>query len=90
MPQEVNPKQAFDRLFDVSASKADRSILDFVLDSSKRVRQQISYDDRDKLDQYMTSVREIEQRIDSATSSGPPAAGSLWCRLIWNAHPRKS
>jgi len=68
---EVNPRQAFDRLFDVSSLKADQSVLDYVLDSSKRVRKQINADDRDKLDQYLTSVREIEKRIEAATSERP-------------------
>ncbi|MGF1453643.1 MAG: DUF1552 domain-containing protein [Opitutales bacterium] len=68
---EVNPRQAFDRLFDVSSLKADESVLDYVLDSSKRVRQRISTDDREKLDQYLTSVREIEKRIQAATEGRP-------------------
>jgi len=68
---EIHPQQAFDRLFDVSSLKNDASILDYVLDSSKRLRTRLSYDDRDKLDQYMTSVREIEKRIEFATSERP-------------------
>lgn len=64
VPPEVIPQQAFNRLFDSSGQLSDKSILDYVLDSSKSVRRKVNYDDRDKLDEYLTSVRELEQRIE--------------------------
>lgn len=40
------------------------SILDTLLDDTRQVRQAIGRDDQKRLDQYLTSVREIEQRLD--------------------------
>lgn len=74
VPPEVVPQQVFDRLFDVSSLKADQSILDYVLDSSRRVRNKVSPEDRNKLDQYLNSVREIEKRIEAATTERPAEA----------------
>lgn len=71
---EINPQQAFDRLFDVSSLKNDRSILDYVQGSAQRVSRMVSADDRDKLDQYLTSVREIEKRIAAASTERPADA----------------
>ncbi len=75
VPPEIYPRQAFDRLFDVSGLQRERSILDTVLGQAKSLQGQLDSRDRDKLDQYMTSVREIEQRIDKATSDDRFAGG---------------
>jgi len=40
-----------------------RSILDDVRDQAKSLRSKLGADDRDKLDEYLTSVRELEQRL---------------------------
>lgn len=61
---EVYPRQAFDRLFNVKAMAQDQSVLDFVLDQAKGVEKRLDFDDKRKLDAYMTSVREVEQRIE--------------------------
>lgn len=42
------------------------SILDTLLDDTKQVRERLGRDDQSRLDQYLTSVREIEQRLHSA------------------------
>ncbi len=68
IPPEVFPRQAFDRLFDTSALARDRSILDFVKDQAGGVRRKLDARDKDKLDEYLTSIREIEQRIEKATA----------------------
>lgn len=76
-PPEVNPRAVFDRLFgghgagERSESRARRdalrkSVLDFALDDAKRLQAQLGATDRDKLDEYVTSLREIEQRIENA------------------------
>lgn len=39
------------------------SILDTLLDDTKQVRERLGRDDQSRLDQYLTSVREIEQRL---------------------------
>ena len=67
MSKEVDPAAAFKRLFGSytdSASGIRRSVLDAVLDNQKRLMSRASGGDRQKLDQYFTSLREVESRID--------------------------
>jgi hypothetical protein len=61
---------AFDRLFKDGMGKGDRSVLDAVLGDAKSFRQGISSSDQRKFDEYLDSVREIEQRIDQAGKQG--------------------
>jgi len=66
-PKEIFPQQAFDQLFDDgSKRKRDRSILDLVLEDAKSLKPRLSARDKQKLDEYLTSVREIEQRVELA------------------------
>ncbi len=69
-PLEIYPALAFDRLFKDEVSKGDRSVLDAVLNDAKDLRRQISVSDQHKLDEYLESVRDVEQRIDSAGKKG--------------------
>jgi hypothetical protein len=74
---EPNPRLVFERLFGVG-SRTERvenlkrrqveqhSILDFVLQDASVVQRKLNGRDRQKLDQYLSSVREIEQRIEKA------------------------
>ena len=77
MPPEVDPRQVFDRLFgngnssemDEARMKRDRykkSILDFALEDARTLKKDLGYTDRRKLDEYLTAVRELEERIDQA------------------------
>ena len=66
-PKEIFPQQAFDQLFDDgSRRKRDRSILDLVLDDANSLKPRLSTRDKQKLDEYLSSVREIEQRVERA------------------------
>ena len=65
-PLEVYPALAFDRMFTDNTERGDRSVLDAVLDDASDVRRRISRLDQQKLDEYLNSVREVEQRIESA------------------------
>jgi hypothetical protein len=69
-PLEIYPALAFDRLFKDDVSKGDRSVLDAVLTDAKNLRRQISANDQQKLDEYLESVRDVEQRIDNAGKKG--------------------
>ena len=69
-PLEVYPALAFDQLFKDKASKGDRSVLDAVLADAKDLRRGISRLDQQKLDEYLNSVREVEQRIEKAGQRG--------------------
>ena len=65
-PLELYPSLAFDRLFRDEPQRGDRSVLDSVLADASSFRVSISRSDQHKLDEYLDSVREIEQRIDRA------------------------
>jgi hypothetical protein len=77
VPKETNPREVFSRLFgDVdraqdAAAEARRrrmrgSILDAVREDARRVRSSLAPADRAKLDEYLTSVRELEARLERA------------------------
>ena len=75
MVPESNPRLVFERLFGSSSSPLDRkaqlkrralnkSILDFALESARGFNSRLSKMDQDKLDEYFSSLRELEQRIE--------------------------
>lgn len=77
MTKEVNPRLVFERLFgnqiqseetesQMRRKRLRKSILDFVLDDAHRLEKRASYRDKQKLGEYLTAVREIEQRIERA------------------------
>lgn len=65
VPIEVYPSLAWDSLFDNRGSLQNLSILDRVQDRAKELSIQISSSDKGKLDEYLTSVRELEKRVES-------------------------
>jgi hypothetical protein len=69
-PLELYPALAFDRLFRDEAGKADKSVLDAVMEDTRGLRNAVSKSDQRRLDEYLTSVREVEQRIDQAGKAG--------------------
>jgi hypothetical protein len=69
-PLELYPALAFDRLFRDEVGKADKSVLDAVLEDARGLRQAVSKADQRRLDEYLSSVREVEQRIDQAGKAG--------------------
>src|ERR1051325_10577426 len=69
-PLEIYPALAFDRLFKDEASKGDKSVLDAVLTDATDLRRHISSTDQRKLDEYLDSVRDVEQRIENAGKKG--------------------
>jgi Protein of unknown function (DUF1552) len=77
MTPEANPRFAFERLFGAGSPgergkslrqrlEQQRSILDFVLDDTRALGVELGSRDRQKLDEYLTGVREIERRIQQA------------------------
>src|SRR6266404_1592578 len=69
-PLEIYPALAFDRLFKDEVSRGDKSVLDAVLADANDFRRQISLSDQRKLDEYLDSVRDVEQRIENAGKKG--------------------
>jgi hypothetical protein len=76
LPPILNPRALFERLFGKGGSltpeerarqsKFRRSILDFVADDARKLQADLGPRDRRKLDEYLTSVREIERQIEKA------------------------
>jgi Protein of unknown function (DUF1552) len=103
---ESNPRLVFERLFGVGSPEQrvqnlkrrqmeERSILDFVMEDASTINAQMNGRDRQKLDQYLTGVREIEQRIERAermpvpnlsmdTPSGIPANTGEHMQLLFD------
>lgn len=69
-PLELYPALAFDRLFKDEVQRGDKSVLDAVLADATDLRRQISVADQRKLDEYLDSVRDVEQRIENAAKKG--------------------
>jgi hypothetical protein len=65
VPMEVYPSLAFDALFDNQGSRRNQSILDRVREDAVSLRQRASSTDKAKLDEYLSSVREVEKRAAS-------------------------
>jgi hypothetical protein len=66
--KEIYPARAFDLLVgDGKGRELDRSILDQVLADAKSLKTQIGASDRQKFDEYLESIRDIEKRIDRAS-----------------------
>jgi hypothetical protein len=79
---ENNPRLVFERLFGAGAhgerqANAQRrmlerrSVLDFVLGDARAMQRRLGGDDREKLDQYLTGIRDVEARIQRAEKFGP-------------------
>ena len=69
-PLELYPALAFDRLFRDDVGRADKSVLDAVTADTRDLRGSVSKSDQRRLDEYLSSVREVEQRIDDAGKKG--------------------
>ncbi|WP_417735605.1 DUF1552 domain-containing protein [Rosistilla oblonga] len=65
VPMEVYPSLAFDSLFDNHGSRRMESILDRVREETASLNRKISQSDRTKLDEYLSSVREVEKRAEA-------------------------
>jgi hypothetical protein len=62
VPMEVYPSLAFDSLFENRGSQRNLSVLDRVMDQAGSLSRRVSSSDRGKLDEYLTSVRDVEKR----------------------------
>jgi hypothetical protein len=69
VPMEVYPSLAFDSLFDNRGRQRNRSILDRVSSEAAGLSRQVSSADRARLDEYLSSVREVERRVTQARTA---------------------
>ena len=92
LPPEMLPHQLFDRLFGKKeASWIDRqaSVLDTVQEDARALTARLGSEDKARMDEYMTSIREIERSIASlppeyrTVVERPPEGGDLrdWPRI---------
>ena len=92
LPTEVDPRLVFDRLFSERANDPDRikrnrlraSVLDAVLDDARGLNNRLGGADRQKLDQYLSCVRELELRIARAETLPPvqPPDGAVKPQVV--------
>jgi hypothetical protein len=66
VPMEAYPSLAFDSLFDNRGSRRNQSVLDRVRLEATSLSGKVSAADRARLDEYLTSVREVEKRAQAA------------------------
>jgi Protein of unknown function (DUF1552) len=76
LPPILDPRALFERLFGEGAAlgpeararqaKYRRSILDFVTEDTRKLEQGLGPTDRRKLDEYLSSIREVEQQLEKA------------------------
>lgn len=74
VPMEVYPSLAFDSLFDNRGNRRNQSVLDRVREQAADLSRQVSGGDKAKLDEYLTSVREVEKRIERMREDRDKAA----------------
>lgn len=75
VPAELYPSLAFDSLFETQGSRTNLSVLDHVLERLQDVTRTASSSDRAKIDEYATSVREVEQRLAKLNNTAHEEAG---------------
>jgi hypothetical protein len=105
LPAEAHPRLVFENLFGEGGSKKDRqaalrrraSLLDFVKDDMARLAKELGPQDKDRVNHYLDSVREVERRIQKAEAglaenplpdldrpAGVPAAYADHARLMFD------
>ena len=86
-PLELYPALAFDRLFKDEVQRGDKSVLDAVLATRSDLRRRHQYARPAKLDEYLDSVRDVEQRIENAGQAGRTARLAADARQAEHAAP---
>lgn len=105
LPAEAHPRIVFENLFGEGGSPRDRqatlkrraSLLDSVTAEMHRFKQQLGAEDRNRIDNYFESIREVERRIQKAEETvgdnplpdldrplGVPAAYADHARLMFD------
>jgi hypothetical protein len=101
LPYEADPRVVFERLFGDGGTAADRradlrkkgSILDWVTEDMARLQRQLGPGDRNKVNQYLDSVREVERRIQKAEQRTievplPELDRPLGAPAVWEDHAK--
>lgn len=101
MPPEMNPRLVFEKLFGADGEELDspqrlsrlrKSILDSIQQDTRTLQTKLGPTDRRKMDEYLTSVRDIERQIEAAEKTGraipPPMARPDGIPLDYAEHAR--
>lgn len=72
LAREIDPRLVFERLFRAGqpqgdAARHDKQLLDLVLDDAHQLRQKLGASDRIRMDEYLSGVRSLEDRIERAS-----------------------
>ncbi|MDQ6700137.1 MAG: DUF1552 domain-containing protein [Acidobacteriota bacterium] len=75
LPKEINPQSVYERLFRASSpngnsTKQDALLLDRVWGQAKTLRAQVGVADRSRIDEYLSVVRSLEQRLERTSAPG--------------------
>lgn len=84
LPKEVNPRLLFNRLFGnldpnqspeavANRQRQRRSVLDFVIADAQQLSPRLSVTDRQRVDAYLTGIREVERRLELSNEAQCPA-----------------
>lgn len=79
LAREINPRSVYERLFRASsepqgnAAKMDALLLDRVLGDARRLRNEVSNSDRIRIDEYMSVMRSLEERVQRSTDTSRKA-----------------
>jgi hypothetical protein len=76
VPMEVYPSLAYDSLFDNRSSRRNKSVLDRVRENAASLSRQVSAGDKVKLDEFLSSVREVEKRVEPMRKDKDQAEGA--------------
>jgi hypothetical protein len=74
LAKEINPRLAYQRLMRAGTmgeqtARQDRRLLDLVMEDARRFRGQLGAQDRQRMDEYLESVRSLEQRLERVENS---------------------
>lgn len=72
LAKDISPRLVFERLFRAGqpggdAAREDRQLLDLVLEDARKLRNKLGTGDRQRMDEYLDSVRTLEQRLERAS-----------------------
>lgn len=77
LPPEIDPRLVFEKLFGSDKASIDpkeqarrlshqSSLLDYVMEDAKSLQKKLGYTDQQKIEEYLTGVREMERKIENA------------------------
>ncbi len=93
LPPEMNPRVVFERLFgDLSLTPSQRetrrSVLDLTLGETRKLTRELGGSDRRKLDEYLTSIREVETRMEKSEPAPKGAVAPAGIPPSYREHAR--